>query len=101
MTRREFVGAATTLAAGLTHRQSLAATAQPDLIKGVFAATPNGPVELIAYADRTSIGLLQMSYGAFEDVQAFRSVSRVLCNLPNWRPELVWLSTGMVFKDEY
>ena len=73
MTRREFVGAATTLAAGLTNRQSLLAAAQTDLIKGVFAATPNGPVELIAYADRTSIGLLQMSYGSFEDVPAFRS----------------------------
>ena len=101
MTRREFVGTGATLAALLTNRQSLVAAAQADLIKGVFAATPNGPVELIAYADRTSIGLLQMSYGSFEDVPAFHSVSRVLCNLPNWRPELVWLSTRMVFKDEY
>ena len=101
MTRREFVGTGATLAALLTSRPSLHAAAQTDLIKGVFAATPNGPVELIAYADRTSIGLLQMSYGSFEDVPAFRSVSRVLCNLPNWRPELVWLSTRMVFKDEY
>jgi hypothetical protein len=100
MTRREFVGTGATLAALLTSRQTLHA-AQADLIKGVFAATPNGPVELIAYADRTSIGLLQMSYGSFEDVPAFRAVSRVLCNLPNWRPELVWLSTRMVFKDEY
>ena len=101
MTRREFVGAGATLAACLAHPQRLLAAAQADLIKGVFAGTPSGPVELIAYADRTSTGLLRMSYGSFEDVPAFNSVSRVLCNLPNWRPELVWLSTRRVFKDEY
>jgi hypothetical protein len=42
-----------------------------------------------------------MSYGSFEDIPAFDSVPRVLCNLPNWRPELVWLSTRRIFKDEY
>ena len=101
MTRREFAGTVAALAAGLPAAHSLRAAAQVDLIKGVFAATANGPVELLAYADRTSIGLLRMSYGSFEDVPAFNSVSRVLCNLPNWRPELVWLSTRRVFKDEY
>ena len=101
MTRRDFVGAGATLAASLANPQRLFASAQPDLIKGVFAATPNGPVELIAYADRTSIGLLRMSYGTFEDIPAFHAVARVLCNLPNWRPELTWLSTRRIFKDEY
>lgn len=101
MTRREFVGTAATFAARLTHPHRLLAAAQADLIKGVFVATPNGPVELAAYAGRTSVGLLRMSHGTVEDIPAFHSVSRVLCNLPNWRPQLIWLSTRMVFKDEY
>jgi hypothetical protein len=101
MTRREFVGTGATLAALLANRQRLLASAQADLIRGVFVGTPNGPVELLAYADRTTIGLLRMSYGSFEDIPAFHSVSRVLCNLPNWRPEQVWLSTRMIFRDEF
>ena len=101
MTRREFVGGAISTGFSLAGASQAAARTQSGYTKGIFVGTARGPVELIAYADRISIGQLRMSYGSFEDVPAFDSVSRVLCNLPNWRPELVWLSTKRIFKDEY
>jgi hypothetical protein len=68
---------------------------------GIFVGTPRGPVELIAYADRINNGQLRMSYGTFEDVPAIESLQRLLCNLPSWKPVLVWLSTRRIFRDEY
>jgi len=101
MTRREFVGGALTAATTLAATGHAAARTQGGYTNGIFAGTPRGPVELLAYADRISNGQLRMSYGSFEDVPAFDSVPRILCNLPNWRPALVWLSTKRIFKDEY
>lgn len=75
--------------------------AQSGYVNGVFVNTARGPIELIAYADRIGNGQLRMSFGTFEDVPAIASPSRLLCNLPNWKPVLVWLSTRRIFKDEY
>jgi hypothetical protein len=66
-----------------------AALAQNDYVRGVFVSTAGGPVELIAYADRTGIGLMRMSFGSLEDIPAIASPTRVLCNIPHWKPTQV------------
>lgn len=75
--------------------------AQSGSVNGVFVHTAHGPVELIAYADRTGIGQLRMSFGSFEDVPAIEAPARLLCNLPNWKPTLAWVSTRRIFKNEF
>jgi len=80
---------------------SAVALAQSGYVNGVFVHTGRGPVELIAYADRTGIGQLRMSFGTFEDVPAIEAPSRLLCSLPHWKPALVWVSTRRIFKDEF
>lgn len=76
-------------------------SAQAGYLNGVFVATSNGPVELVAYADRASNGQLRMSFGTFEDIPALAAAPRLLCNLPNWRPVLTWLSTRRIFRSEF
>ena len=51
-------------------------TGQSGYVNGVFVNTERGPVELIAYADRTGIGQLRMSFGTFEDVPALATPSQ-------------------------
>jgi hypothetical protein len=70
-----------------------AALTQGDYVRGIFVSTAGGPVELIAYADRTGIGLMRMSFGSLEDVPAIASPTRLLCNIPHWKPTQVWIST--------
>lgn len=77
------------------------AAAQTGSVDGVFVNSAHGPVELVAYADRTSIGLLRVSCGTLEDVPAIEAPTRLLCNLPTWKPTLVWLSTRRIFEDEF
>jgi hypothetical protein len=114
MTRRHFVAIGLALAGSPRDRAvraaqlpvaavagRTAAVPQPSYANGVFVGTPGGPVELIAYADRIGNGQLRMSYGTFEDVPAIESIQRLLCNLPNWKPVLVWVSTRRIFRDEY
>lgn len=79
----------------------LTAIAQPRYVDGVFVHANSAPIELLTFADRTSIGQLRMSSGSFEDVPVVESVNRVLCSLPNWQPAAVWVSTKRIFRDEY
>jgi len=104
MTRRDFVlrstQAASVMSLGAT--AGVAGAAQTGgFQQGIYVGTAEGPVELIAYADRLSFGQLRMSFGSFEDVPAFARMPRVLCNLPNWTPVLVWMSTRQIFRNEF
>lgn len=108
MTRRGLLSTLVTAMVGATgsdarggRAPAVALVAQSGYVTGVFVNTARGPVELIAYADRIGNGQLRMSFGTFEDVPAIASPSRLLCNLPNWKPVLVWLSTRRIFKDEF
>jgi hypothetical protein len=103
MTRREFVlGSAMATAAAPSAWTASGGEAQRGGFRhGIYVGTTEGPVELIAYADRLSFGQLRMSFGTFEDVPAFERMPRVLCNLPNWKPVLVWMSTRQIFRNEF
>jgi hypothetical protein len=70
-------------------------------IDGVFVA-PRGesPIELIAYAEARSTGILRMQHGTLEDAPLIHEVVSVLASMPNWRPQSVTLSTGEIFRDE-
>jgi hypothetical protein len=104
MTRRDFLaGSALAVAAprlSATTRPAHA-TQRSGFRQGIYVGTAEGPIELIAYADRLSFGQLRMSFGSFEDVPAFQRMPRVLCNLPNWKPVLVWMSTRQIFRNEF
>jgi hypothetical protein len=91
---RRLVAAAALLMLGST------ASAQ-DYIHGVFVGTPEGPVELIAYADSIPNGQLRLVRGSWEDVPTVDTVQRILCSLPNWKPVSVWMSSEAIFRDEY
>ena len=70
-------------------------------IDGVFIAPRGGaPIELIAYAEALSTGVLRMQYGTLEDAPLVHEVVSVLASLPSWRPKSVTVSTAEVFRDE-
>jgi hypothetical protein len=73
--------------------------AQPRYVDGVFAQSPNGPIELIAYAEMSGSGLLRLSHGFMEDVPTLRAGCRVLVSLPSWKPVGAILSTEAIFVD--
>lgn len=69
-------------------------------VPGVFAGTPEGPIELRAWAEATTSGQLRMASGTLEDVPTLPEVQRILCNLPNWRPTFVLIASEAIFRDE-
>lgn len=70
-------------------------------IDGVFVAPREGaPVELIAYAEARSTGVLRMSQGTLDDAPLVHEVVSVLASVPNWRPHSVTISTEHIFRDE-
>jgi hypothetical protein len=70
-------------------------------IDGVFVAPKGGtPIELIAYAEARSTGILRMSHGTLEDAPLVHEVVSVLASLPQWRPQSVTISTEEIFRDE-
>lgn len=73
---------------------------QTGYVHGVFVGTPAGPIELIAWAELTSSGQLRMASATLEDVPTIADAQRVLCNLPNWKPGLIFVATEAFFKDE-
>jgi hypothetical protein len=75
--------------------------AQRRYIDGVFVQTRQGPVELLAYAEMRSIGLLELTYGSMEDVPTLQSGCRVLVSLPAWRATGAFVATEAVFADIY
>lgn len=75
--------------------------AQPRYIDGVFVHGGKEPIELLAFAERSSTGQLRLAAATFEDVPAVTHVYRVLCSLPNWKPVMVWVSSRAIFRNEY
>ena len=70
-------------------------------IDGVFIAPRGGsPIELIAYAEALSTGVLRMQHGTLEDAPLVHEIVSVLASLPNWRPKSVTVSTAEAFRDE-
>jgi hypothetical protein len=70
-------------------------------IDGVFVAPRGGsPIELIAYAEARSTGVLRMQRGSLEDAPFIHELVSVLASMPNWRPQSVTVSTEEVFRDE-
>ena len=76
------------------------AARQRDYVAGVFVGTPDGPIELTAYAEAATNGQLRMTKGSLENVPTLSTVQRILCNLPNWQPGGVFVSTQQIFQDE-
>jgi hypothetical protein len=88
--------------AALLSAASIAVEAQTiRYIDGVFIAPRGGaPIELIAYAEALSTGVLRMQHGTLEDAPLVHEIVSVLASLPNWRPKSVTVSTAEVFRDE-
>jgi hypothetical protein len=76
-------------------------TQTPRFIPGVWVSTPEGPVELIAYAELQPYGTLVMSRGSLEDAPSVRphAMLRVLTSIPLWTPAGVFVTSEPVFKD--
>jgi hypothetical protein len=70
-------------------------------IDGVFIALKSGaPIELIAYAEARSTGVLAMQRGSLEDAPVVHELVSVLTSVPNWRPRSVTIATDHIFRDE-
>src|SRR4030095_15339804 len=67
---------------------------------GVFIGTPHGPIELTAYAEVASNGRLRMAKGSRENIPTLSEIQRVLCNLPNFEPGAIMISSQDIFIDE-
>lgn len=70
-------------------------------IDGIFVAPRTGaPVELIAYAEQTSVGRLRMAEGTLDDAPLIHEAVSVLASLPHWKPIAAFITTTHLFKDE-
>ena len=74
----------------------------PRYLPGMYVSTPEGPVELITYAEGTTGGKLALTNGSFEDVPTItpRKDLRVLAAVPLWPPIGVLVATENLFKTE-
>lgn len=70
-----------------------------DLLAGVFVDTPDGPQELGVYTTRTPGGRLRLAVGTLDEVPRVPGLVRVLCNLPFWRVQSAFISTGRILDD--
>jgi hypothetical protein len=71
-------------------------------IDGVFVAPRGGgsPIELIAYAEMLSTGILRMQQGTLDDAPFINELVSVLASMPTWRPHSVTISSEQLFRDE-
>jgi hypothetical protein len=91
---------ALSLAAAWTLAAGAPAAAQTGYVHGMFVGTPDGPIELTAYAEATTTGQLRMAKGTIGNVPTLSNPQRILCNLPNWHPGGVVIATHEIFRDE-
>jgi hypothetical protein len=71
-------------------------------IDGVFVA-PKGasaPIELIAYAESLSTGILRMQYGSLEDAPLVHEIAGAMVSVPNWKPVGAFVGTTELFRDD-
>jgi hypothetical protein len=66
----------------------------------VFVGTSHGPIELTAYAEVATNGQLRMAKGSLGNIPALSDVQLILCNMPNWQPGAIFVSTQEIFRDE-
>jgi len=76
------------------------AAGQGGYLHGVFVGTPDGPIELTAYAEAAATGQLRMAKGSIGNVPTLSDAQRILCNLPNWHPGGIVIATQEIFSDE-
>jgi hypothetical protein len=71
-------------------------------IDGVFVAAKeaSAPIELIAYAESLSTGILRMQHGTLDDAPLVREISGVMVSVPNWKPAGAFVGTTELFRDE-
>lgn len=82
----------------LTH--AALAAQQSGYQPGVFVGTAHGPIELTAYAEVARNGELRMAKGSLGNIPELSDVQTILCNLPNWQPGAIFVSTQAIFSDE-
>ena len=71
-------------------------------LDGIWVA-PKGasaPIELIAYAESLSTGILRMQYGSLDDAPLVHEMSGVMISVPNWKPIGVFIGTTDLFRDD-
>jgi hypothetical protein len=71
-------------------------------IDGVFVAArdASAPIELIAYAEAFTNGVLRMQYGTLEDAPLVHEIAGAMVSVPHWKPVAVFIATTALFKDE-
>jgi hypothetical protein len=71
-------------------------------IDGVFVAVKgtSAPIELIAYAESLSTGILRMQHGTLDDAPLVHEITGAMVSLPNWRPAGAFVATTRLFDDE-
>lgn len=91
---------ATLVAVACTLGHPATAIAEQGYVSGVFVATREGPIELMAWAEVMRTGQLRMAKFTLEHVPTVSDVRGILCNLPNWRPGSVMIASEAIFRDE-
>jgi hypothetical protein len=71
-------------------------------IDGIFIAPRDAtaPIELIAYAEALSTGVLRMQHGSLEDAPLVHEISGAFVSLPNWKPAGAFIGTTELFRDD-
>jgi hypothetical protein len=70
-------------------------------IDGVFVAPRGGaPIELIAYAEANSRGMLKMQHGTLDDAPLVHELVSVLVSVPHWQPRDALVTTTHAFSEE-
>jgi len=88
------------IAAMLLALVSVTTAATPQYIPGVFAASKQGPVELISWAERTAAGRLRMVEGSLDDVPVLPDFFRAMISMPFWIPISVLVGNESAFRDD-
>lgn len=76
--------------------------AQQRFIPGLFVSGPDGPVELIAYAEPVPDRRLRMIEGSLEDAPTVqpRATLRILCSIPLWQPAGLTIASEEIFRKD-
>jgi hypothetical protein len=71
-------------------------------LDGVFVApkSASAPIELIAYAEALSTGVLRMQHGSLEDAPLVHEISGAFLSIPNWKPVGAFVGTTELFRDD-
>ncbi len=96
LSRREFVALGTGAGVALAR----VANAAPKFPVGVFVSSPDETIELRAYADHHGFGRLRLAQGLLADIPAVRRIPVVLCNMPNWWLQTMWMASQRIFYDD-